>query len=134
MDVVRFERLAIQDFAVFFEQGAPAQLFRDGAGLAKQGILIVHFQEDEIGKLLDVIAIGNAVVAQDIAVVPDALNDGGGCGCSHIFEKKYQRPVSTDLISPISKLKGPLSVNPANAKSWPAPKSIKLFITCPFVV
>ena len=39
--------------------------------------LIVHFEEEEVGELLDVVAVGEAVVAEDGAVVPEALYDGG---------------------------------------------------------
>jgi len=66
MDVVRFERLAIQDFALLFEERAPAQFGRDGAGFVKQSVLIIHFQEDQIGDLLEVIAIGNAVIPRTL--------------------------------------------------------------------
>jgi len=38
---------------------------------------MIHFEEEKIGKLLDVIAIGDAVILQDVAVVPDTLDDGG---------------------------------------------------------
>ncbi len=86
---MRFERLAIQDRAVFVEQRAPAQFFRDGAGLAKLGILIIHFQEDQIGELLDVIAIRDAVIPQDVAVIPDTLDDGGGLSGHQAFFSMY---------------------------------------------
>jgi hypothetical protein len=31
---------------------------------------VVHFEEEKIGELLDIVAIGYAVVAEEIAVVP----------------------------------------------------------------
>ena len=37
-----------------------------------------HLQEKQIGELLRVIAIGETIAAQDVAVVPKFLNDGGG--------------------------------------------------------
>ncbi len=34
-----------------------------------------HFEEEQVGELLDVVAVGHAVVAQDVAVVPEFLDD-----------------------------------------------------------
>jgi hypothetical protein len=34
--------------------------------------------EEQVGELLEVIAVGDAVVSEDVAVVPDALDDGAG--------------------------------------------------------
>ncbi len=39
-----------------------------------------HFEEEQVGKLLDVVAVGHAVVAQDVAVVPEFLDDVLGVG------------------------------------------------------
>ncbi len=72
MAVVGFERVAVQA-----GQAAPAQLGRDAAE-ADQLLLLVHLEEQQVGELLDVVAVGHAVVAQDVAVVPQALDDGGG--------------------------------------------------------
>ena len=41
-------------------------------------LLLVHLEEEQVGELFDVVAVGDAVVAQDVAVVPEALDDGGG--------------------------------------------------------
>ena len=38
-------------------------------------LLVRHLQEEQERQLLDVVAIGEAVVAQDVAVVPELLND-----------------------------------------------------------
>ena len=38
--------------------------------------LVGHLQEQQIGELLDVVAVAHAVVAQDVAVVPEFLDDG----------------------------------------------------------
>ena len=46
--------------------------------------LMGHFEEKQIGKLLYIVAIGHAVVTQDVAVVPETLDDGLGC-CVHRF-------------------------------------------------
>ncbi len=37
--------------------------------------LVRHFQEQQIGKLLDVIAVGETRIAQDVAVIPESLNN-----------------------------------------------------------
>ena len=74
--VMRFEIVAIQTL-----QTRPVVFFGNGALPAEHGCVFrVHFQEQQVGELLDVVAIGHAVVAQDVAVVPKALNDGGGWG------------------------------------------------------
>ncbi len=37
-----------------------------------------HFEEEKEGELFDVIAVGEAVVAEDIAVVPEFVDERGG--------------------------------------------------------
>ena len=72
VDIVRFELVAIA-----CQQAGPIKIGRNRAGFAQHGCgLIIHFQEEQIGELLDVIAIRDAVVAQDVAVIPDTLDDG----------------------------------------------------------
>jgi hypothetical protein len=34
-----------------------------------------HLEEEQVGELLDVVAVGEAVVAEDIAVVPELLDN-----------------------------------------------------------
>jgi hypothetical protein len=58
--------------------GGPAIGVGNGGGIANFAPLVVHFEEEEVGELLDVIAVGEAVVTQDGAVVPEALDNGGG--------------------------------------------------------
>jgi hypothetical protein len=38
-------------------------------------LLISHLEEDEVGQLLDVITIADALITEDVAVVPDFLDD-----------------------------------------------------------
>ena len=38
-------------------------------------LLVGHLEEQQVGELLDVVAVGHAVVAQDVAVVPEPLDD-----------------------------------------------------------
>ena len=47
------------------------------AGLVvwRLGALVGHLEEQQIGQLLDVVAVAHPVVAEDIAVVPEFLDD-----------------------------------------------------------
>lgn len=38
-----------------------------------------HLEEKQVGELLDVASVKKTVIAQDVALVPQLLNDGGGC-------------------------------------------------------
>ena len=38
-------------------------------------LLVRHLEEQQVGELLDVVAVGEAVVAEDVAVVPELLDD-----------------------------------------------------------
>ena len=42
------------------------------------GVLVRHLQEQQIGQLLQVVAIAHAIVLQRVAEVPDLLNQGSG--------------------------------------------------------
>lgn len=48
-----------------------------GSGLEGARLLGHHFEEEQEGELLDVVLIGGAVVPQDVAVIPELLDDGG---------------------------------------------------------
>ena len=41
-------------------------------------VLVRHLEEDQIGELLQVVAVAHAVIAQGGAEAPDSRNDGGG--------------------------------------------------------
>lgn len=63
------------------EQRRPVLALLDSARRAPQPRLLVrHLQEEEEGQLLHVIAIRQAVIAQDAAVVPELGDEGGGVG------------------------------------------------------
>ena len=47
------------------------------------GVLIGHFQKDEVSKLLQIISIGNAVIPEGIAQAPDLGDYGGGLFMNH---------------------------------------------------
>ena len=71
--------------AVFLDEARPTVLLRHGALLVvrRLGALVGHLEEQQIGELLDVVAVGHAVVAQDVAVVPEFLDDGGCIHCQY---------------------------------------------------
>ena len=48
-----------------------------GDGLRQWGLrlLVGHLEEQQVRQLLDVVAVGEAVVAEDVAVVPELLDD-----------------------------------------------------------
>jgi hypothetical protein len=41
--------------------------------ISQQVTLLIHFEEQQIGELLDVIAVAHAVVAQNVAIIPQLL-------------------------------------------------------------
>ena len=68
--------------AVHFHEAGPVVVIGDGGLLVvrRAGSLVVHFEEEEIGELLDVVAVGDPVVTEEIAVVPDFVDEVGGGG------------------------------------------------------
>ena len=39
--------------------------------------LVRHFEKEQIGELLDIIAVAHPIVAKNVTVVPEFLDDGG---------------------------------------------------------
>jgi len=79
------QHVAVMDLqlvAVLGQQGGPVLALGDGGGLVERRtrLLVRHFQEQEEGQLLDVIAVGQTVIPQDAAVVPEFLNECGWVG------------------------------------------------------
>ncbi len=71
--VVGFQRVAVQ-----VGQAGPVKVSRNTGRLAQfLHPFLVHFQKKQKGQLFQIIAVGNAVVTEDIAVVPQALDNGG---------------------------------------------------------
>ena len=70
-----------QFIAVFLDQRRPTVLRRNRAWFVIRRLrpLIRHFEKQQIRQLLDVIAIAHPVVAQDVTVVPEFLDDCRGC-------------------------------------------------------
>jgi len=50
------------------------------------GLLIRHFQEQEIGQLFHVVAIGHTIVPENVAVVPET---GYDCWASLVMGKLH---------------------------------------------
>lgn len=64
--------LLLEGIAIEFGELRPVPLLGDGGGFFEEvGALLIHFEEEEIGDLLDVIAVGDSLIAQDMRVVPD---------------------------------------------------------------
>ena len=63
--------------AVAGEQARPVEALGDERRGAERRLrlLVGHLEEEQVGELLEVVAVGEAVVAQDVAVVPEALDE-----------------------------------------------------------
>jgi hypothetical protein len=48
-------------------------------------LLIRHFEEEQKRELLDIITIGETIIAKDVAVVPQLLNEW--CRGTHRYKK-----------------------------------------------
>jgi len=72
--------LAVKVFAVQVFEAVPAQVLGDDGGFAVRrfGLLVRHFQEEQEGELFDVVTVREAVIAEEIAVVPEFLDDSVG--------------------------------------------------------
>jgi len=69
---MRFQRLAIQ-----LQQRRPGEFLRHRRRLVERRLrlLIRHLQEEQEGQLLNVVAVRQPVVAKDVAVVPELLDE-----------------------------------------------------------
>src|ERR671926_1486893 len=72
MAVVGLELVAVPP-----EQAGPvvAVGHRRGTAPGRQGLLVGHLEEEQVGELLNVVAVGEAVVAEQVAVAPELLDD-----------------------------------------------------------
>lgn len=80
-----FQRVTVvnlQVVALEFQQGGPIEPFRNGGRPVERwpALHIHHFKEKQESQLLNIVAVRQPVVAQDVAVVPEFLNEGGGSG------------------------------------------------------
>jgi hypothetical protein len=67
---------------VHFDEAGPVVVFGDG-GLVlvgRAGAFVVHLEEEKVGELLDVVAVGDPVIAEEVAVVPDFVDEIGSGG------------------------------------------------------
>jgi hypothetical protein len=64
-------------YRALLDEARPTVLLRHRALLVvrRLGALVGHLEEQQIGQLLDVVAIRHAVVTQDVAVIPEFLDD-----------------------------------------------------------
>ena len=67
----------LQVVAVKREQARPVESLGDEPLSVKRWLrlLVGHLQEEEVRELLDVVSVGEPVVAQDVAVAPQALDE-----------------------------------------------------------
>src|SRR6266487_1127973 len=80
MAIVRLKSITITA-----HQALPAVSLRNARKLVigRLRTLIGHLEEEQIGKLLNIVAVGHAIVSQEVAVVPEALDDCLCC-CGHV--------------------------------------------------
>ena len=76
--------VGLQLVAVAGQQVWPSEAVGDGRrlvarqqGVGRAAALVHHLEEDEVGELFQVVAVGQPGIAQDVAVVPQLLPDGG---------------------------------------------------------
>jgi hypothetical protein len=74
--------VALQVGAVALDEARPVVALGDRRLLlpGRLGLLVGHLEEEQVGELLEVVAVGEAVVAEDVAVGPELVDDAGGVG------------------------------------------------------
>ena len=75
--VVSFERQAVE-----LDEAGPVVIVGDGGLLVvgRAGPLVVHLEKEKIGELLDVVAVRDSVIAEEVAIVPDFVDEIGSGG------------------------------------------------------
>ena len=78
--------MAIMNFqlvAVLGEQAGPIEVFGNGRAFVERrpALLIRHLKEEQKRQLLDVVAVRQPVIAQDVAVIPEFLDELMGLFC-----------------------------------------------------
>ena len=69
-DVVRLERLALE-----VEQRRPVVALGHDPVETELALLVGHLEEQQVGELLEVVAVRQPVVPEDVAVVPQLVDD-----------------------------------------------------------
>ena len=87
------QRMAVMNLhlvAILRQQRRPVRPFGNGRRLVERrpGLLIRHFQEEQKRQLLHVIAVGQTVIPQDVAIVPELLDEGGGIAHDFFFFRR----------------------------------------------
>ena len=74
--------MVFQRQPVKFDEAGPVIVRGDGGLLVVRwaSALIVHLEEQKEGELLNVVAIGDAIVAEQVAVIPDFVDESGSGG------------------------------------------------------
>jgi len=90
--------------AVLRRQRRPGEIYRNRIRLLirRARALVRHLEKQQVGELLDVVAIAHPVVAQDVAVVPELLDDGRGvhgCSVGQRSEDNWSRAIPGALCS-----------------------------------
>ena len=69
--------MRLQLSAVALQQTLPIEIFRNRRRLIEwcSALLVRHLEEKQEGQLLDVIPVRQPVVPQDVAVIPEFLNE-----------------------------------------------------------
>ena len=67
------------------DERGPVEALGHDAGQAEVVLLVGHLEEQQVGELLDVVAVGQAIVAQDVAVVPELVDKHLGVGHTDFF-------------------------------------------------
>jgi len=74
--------VSLQIITIELNQNIPAEALGDRRGLVERctGLLIRHLEEEQKGQLLQIIPIRETIIPEDIAVIPEFLDE---CGCGH---------------------------------------------------
>lgn len=124
----RLQRVAVlqlQRVAIGSGDLPPAPLRRNGRGLAEQVLALgVHLQEQQIGDLLDVIAVGNALIAQHVRVVPHLGNElfvghcveswSSGVGAASAIRFMVRRTIKSLALGSLSAISRVSAVTPCS--------------------
>ena len=81
-----FERVTVVDFelvAALAGEHGPTVFRWDGVAETQIAHLLGELEEEQVGDLLDVVAVTDARVLEDVGVVPDFGDDGGGVVVGH---------------------------------------------------
>lgn len=91
-------------------------------------LLVRHLQEEREGQLLDLVAIRQAVIAQDAAVVPELADKSGGIGC-HVNQCSIGLTTGEESLSSLtSRFVTAVAEYASATRTNPAKESIKALV------